>query len=301
MKMKGYRAALAMIVTALVFVSTAARAGYYYEAVTTTDAQGKRRDDRMTVFVWVEGDATKIQMEQGNGDGLFGPGSYIVTKDAGELMYLVNTKDKTWAEFNLGQMMDTLGQAMEGMGGLFKIEFTNLSSEQLLEEPGGSILGRSTKHLRFRTGYTMKMAVMGIKRMQIVEMIQDMWLADGFDTRAFSVWLRPDKRLTGMFEGLDEIMETTFGQVDGVPLKTVVTTKTTDKKGRVTTSVSTTEVTTLREESVPPSTFEFPADYTETQVVPDLSQIEGQQSGDAKKKDSGRRPRLKDLFKRKGN
>ncbi len=280
------------------FATSAASAGHYYEAVTATDDE-RGGDGQMTVSVWVEGDSTKIEFAEGKETGFFGPGTYMVTRDAGELMYLVNTEDETYSEFDLGQIMNMAGQVMEGMGSMFKIEFTDVHSEKISESPGESILGYSTKHLRFQSGYTMRMAVMGMKQEQRIEMDQEMWTTSGFDTRAFSVWLRPDKRMGGMIEGLDEMMETEFSKVDGVPLKSVMHMTTTDKKGRTTASTSTTEVTVLREESVADSTFEIPAGYQQVELMPDLAELEGMQGEDGEEEEEGRRPRLRDLMKRR--
>ncbi len=281
-------------------LASTANAGYYYEAVTTTDSEDDRGDSQMTVAVWAEGDAAKIEFSQGDETGFFGPGTYMLTKDGGELMYLVNTEDKTYAEFNLGEMMNFASQAMQGMGNMFRMEFTDVYSEKLGEGPGMPILGYSTKHLRFRSGYTMRMAVMGMKQEQKVDMEQEMWTNDSIATPAFDVWMRPDKRMTGMFEGLDEMMEAEFSKVEGVPLKSVTHMTMTNKKGRATRSTSTTEVTDLRQENIPDSTFEIPADYTETQLMPDMSEMEGMQGDEAEGDEEGRRrPRLRDLMKRR--
>lgn len=284
----------------LVAGATAAHAGYYYEAVTTTVSDEGGMNGATTVSVWVDGDSTKIQFASGQQVGVFGPGTYLVTRDAGENLYLVNPEEKTYSNFNLGQMLGTVSQLMEGMGSLLKVEFADVHSKKVSEGPGGTIQGYSTTRMTFRSGYTMRMAVMGMKQENVVEMDQEVWVTDAFDPRAFTVWLRPDKRMSGMFEGLDKMMEAEFSKIEGVPLKGVVKTMTTDKKGRVTTSTSTTEVIALREESVSASIFEIPADYTETQVMPDMSQIE-QEAEEADEQEEGRRPKLRDLLKRRKN
>jgi hypothetical protein len=290
-----------LVAVALVSGATAAHAGYYYEAVTTTVSEDAGMNGATTVSVWVDGDSTKIQFASGQQVGVFGPGTYLVTRDAGENLYLVNPEEKTYSNFNLGQMLGTVSQVMEGMGNLLKVEFADVHSKKVSEGPGGTILGYGTTHVTFQSGYTMRMAVMGMKQENTVEMDQEVWVTDAFDPRAFTVWLRPDKRMSGMFEGLDEMMEAEFSKIDGVPLKGVVKTTTTDKKGRVTTSTSTTEVIALREDSVPASTFEIPAGYTETQVMPDMSQIEQEADEADDEQDEGRRPKLRDLLKRRKN
>ena len=290
------KSTVALILLAVIAAS-AASAGNYYEAVTTTEDQ-RAGDSEMTVSVWVDGESTKIQFAEGEEVGFFGPGTYMVTTDAGESLYLVNDEEQTYSTFNLGQMMNSMGQ----MGDMFKIEFTDFYSEKISEGSGEDILGYSTRHLRFRSGYTMNMSIMGMKQEQKVDMDQEVWITDAFDPMAFIVWLRPDKRMGGMFEGLDEMMEQQFNAVDGVPLRSVMHMTNTGKKGKTTTSVTTTEVTALREESVDPAIFQIPAGYQEVQLMPDMGQLEGMQGAeeeDEEQEEKGKRPRLRDLMKRR--
>lgn len=240
-------------------------AGYYYEATTVTESDDRRGAERTNVKVWVEGDATRVDFAEGDATGNFKPGTWLVSRDAGATMLLVNDQEKTWSEFNLGQMADALGQ----MGGMVKFEFTDLYSQKISEAPGETLLGHDTSLVVFKSGYTMNMAVMGMKQTQKVEMAQAMWTTDAFDARAFAVWLRPDKRMGGSIPGLSEMMEVQFETMQGVPLKSVVKTRSTDQKGRVTNSVATTTVTSLREEAVPASRFEIPADYRQENIMPD--------------------------------
>ncbi len=58
---------------------------------------------------------------------------------------------------------------------------------------------------------------------------------------------------------------------------------------------STTEVTTLREETIAETTFELPAGYTETQIVPELPQGEAEQQADEEPKE---KKGLRGLFKK---
>ncbi len=302
-----------LFAAALILAPVALSAGWYYEAVTTTESDQPGGSGTMTVRAWVDGDATKIEFVDGDESGFMAAGNYIVTNDAGETTYLVNPSEQTYAPFNLGELMNTAGAMMEGMGDMFKIEFTDIATEKISEGPGGSILGYSTKHLQYRTNYTMNMAIMGMKSQQQVDIAQDMWVADAFDPRAFAVWLRPDKRMAGMFEGMDELLEAEFSKIDGIPLKAVMVQNTTSTGGGFpgagggggnSTMTMTTEVSALREESVSADIFTIPAGYTETELIPEMGDLEqmmqGQQQGQAEQpqeEQKRKRPRLKDLLK----
>lgn len=281
----------------------ASASGYYYEFVGGEQAQQQKKKkaqgSEMHVKGWVDGDNTRVEFYSGEKNSLFADGNYLVTTDGGETVYLVNPKDKTYGEFDMEQMMAMMGQAMammEQMGGMFKMEFENVRNEKVLEEPGGSLLGRSTTHYRFNSGYTMSIKMMGMKQQTTVDSVQDIWATSDFDARGFGVWLRPDRNMKTGNEEFDKLINTELGKLEGFPLKTVVVSTTTNKKGKSTQQTYTNEVTVLREESIPGSTFEWPSDYTETEIIPDMEAMQANQEGGGKKKKGG----LSGMFKPDG-
>ena len=283
---------------ALVFPSLAT-AGHYYEAVTTSDTgQKKKRQDVMQVRAWVEGSGAKVEFLTGEKNGFFAAGSYLVTTNGGETVYLVNPKEETYGSFDMEAMMATMGQVMNMMsqtGGMMKMEFADVSSEMLSEEAGGSVLGHDTTHYRWKTGYTMRMKMMGFKQETRTDMIQDIWSTDSLDAKGFGVWLRPDRSMRTGNEELDKLISSQATTVRGFPLKTVNVSTMTSKKGKSTQMTSTTEVTILRKESVPGSTFTWPDTYTEVEIIPEMPQGTDQQGEDAE--EDGKKKGLKGLFK----
>lgn len=286
------------LMSALLFPALAT-AGHYYEAVTTSDTgQKKKQQEVMQVRAWVDGEAAKVEFVTGEKEGPFSSGSYLVTKDGGETVYLVNPKDETYGSFDMEAMMAAAGQAMNAlsqMGGMVKMEFTDVSSEMLSEEAGGTVLGHDTTHYRWKSGYTMRMKMMGMKQENRVETIQDVWSTDELDARGFGVWMRPDRTLKTGNEEFDKLISSQVATVKGFPLKTVNISTTTGKKGKTMQTTSTTEVTTLREESITGSTFGWPDHYTEVEILPEMPQGYGEQ-GEGQD-DGGKKKGLKGLFK----
>lgn len=274
-------------------LTTAAQAGYYYEATTISTSDDKRGSDTTQVRAWVEGTSTRIEFEEGNTMGFFEPESYIISRDAGDTMILVDTKEKTYTKLELGSTMSAASKALEGLGGMFKVEFTDFHVGPIDESAGGEILGYDTRHLSYDSGYTMSMSMMGRDMSQVVRMDSEIWVTDGIDASAFSAWMRPDKMLKGMFEGLDELMAQQMSQFTGTPLKMVIDTVSTDTKGRETSSNMVTEVTTLREEQVAAALFEVPEGFTEQTLMTDANQ------GEADSKEDSPMKTLKGLFGRR--
>lgn len=244
-------------------IAASAFAGTYYEAKTTTQG-GKGADaQRATVKAWVDGDAAKIEFVQ-SGNPLLQEGGYLVTRDGGETVYFVNPKDKTYAAFDMRGMMQFAGGAMK----MVNMKISNPTVEKLEEKPGPPIVGLPTTYVKYRTTYTMSMSIMGFKSENKTDQVQEVWATPELAARAFGVWLRKEPPSLGD-EEFDKLMRMEMGKVKGVPLKMITTTTTTDtKKGRTETTTTTMEVTTLQVVPVPASTFEIPASYTETQLLP---------------------------------
>lgn len=242
---------------------------FYYEAVTHAEGEGLgRRGHTSTVYAWVDDEKAKIEYQDKDQTGLFEAGSYLLTTNGGETLYIVNPKEKTYSEIDIASMFATLGTMMDAMGGFMKMEFTDFSNEKLLEEPGDNILGYPTVHHQYRTGYTMNMSIMGIKRENRTETENDFWCSNELNAEGLRVWLRPDKFRTGN-QDFDQLIGQDFANMDCLPLRSRTITKMTNKNKEMVTT-STTEVTVLRRETVPATVFAIPSDYALQSFIPNI-------------------------------
>ncbi|MDX1645018.1 MAG: hypothetical protein R3244_11735 [Thermoanaerobaculia bacterium] len=298
MKTKGNRIGRVLLIAVAAFaVASASWAGYYYEAVSVTKNQKGRTMDEMVVKSWVDGPKARVEFDSKQKEGPFGSGSYWVTTDGGETIYWVNPKDRTYSRFDLEEMMAAVGQMMqmfEQMGGMMKMEFTDVSHEKVSEGPGGSILGYPTTRYEFESGYTMEIKVMGFGQKTRVDMESTVWSTDALDASGFGVWLRPDRTLKTGFDDLDEMIDSHAQAMKGFPLKSEVVSRMTNKKGKTQTTMSTTEVKTMREQSVADQSFTVPAGYQEVEMIPNMPQQAQGQQGEQEKKGG-----LSGLFGRK--
>jgi hypothetical protein len=190
-------------------------------------------------------------------------------------VHLVNPEDETYMAWDMAAMMGAAGQVMQGMGGMFKISFRDHQVEKVSSEAGPEMLGHQTTHTRYRTSYVLDMKVMGMSQQTATETVQDTWWTTEITDPGFAVWLRGDPPRTGIAD-LDAVIAAEVEKVEGFPLKSVAVTVAKDKKGRETRTTSTTEVTSLHEETIPAATFEIPAGYERIEM-PDLGTMFGQQ------------------------
>lgn len=250
-------------VAALALCGQALLAGTYFESTQTTEAEGKRGDQKVVVAGWVDGPGARVEFRESTSP-MVSEGTYIVTRDGGETAYLVNPEEKTYMEWDLAALVGSLGNMMQGMGGMVDMEFRDQRVEKVGEEPGPEIVGHPTTHHTYESSYTLVIRVMGMGREMRTETVQEIWSTPELSAPGFGLWLQEAPE-TGI-EGLDEYLEQEMSKAEGFPLRTKTITTTIGQKGRESVSTTITEVTTLREESIPASRFEIPSGFTETEM-----------------------------------
>ena len=261
---------LSLVSAAFLLAAVPCAAGIHYKSVTRTEAEGsKARSSDTQAEGWVSGEKAKILFVESNGNPLAQKGTYILTKNGGKTLYLVNPQDKTYAEWSLQGMLGAVGAVMNGMGPLLKVQFDNLKVDRVAEEDGGVVVGLPTRHYKFHTTYTMTIKVLGMGNTANVVSDQDVWATTKVSDVAMGVWLRAEPPRTGNAD-FDKLITAQAGKYQGFPLKVVTVSTSTPQKGnRATRSTITVEVTQLdANASVPASSFEIPAGYKETQIVP---------------------------------
>lgn len=254
-----------ILFAALTLAAMPGWAGIHYKAKTSTDGAGKDQAGNVSVEAWVSGGNARIEFQESS-NPMARKGTYLITKDGGKTLYLVNPEDKTYAEWDLQAMMGMVGGIMNGMGPLLKIQFTDPKVEKLLDEDGGSLLGVPTRHTRHRTSYSMTVKVFGMGNTSDVLQEQDIWSTTKLQEAAMGAWLRSDPPRTGNAE-FDKLLAKEAQMAGGIPLKMVTVSTTTPKKGEKTVTRQTMEVTQLdTNATVAASKFEIPSGYEETRM-----------------------------------
>lgn len=261
-------------------LASPAFAGIYYEAITNIEDNSGKKIDSQKVKSWVDGAKLKVLFDEGGNNPMTATGSYIVTTDGGKTLFLVNPKDKTYAQWDLDAMLQTAGAMLNSLKGVVSVEFSSPESQLLGKESGGTILGYPTTHYRYRTSFTMRTKILGMKQESTTETLQDVWTTTAITDPGMFVWLRKEPPRTGN-EEMDKFIRQEANKIEGVMLKNVSVSTTRNQKGKESTSKSTSVVTVLREESVPGNTFDIPSDYQRTEMMPTAGMPQEQGSGKA--------------------
>lgn len=258
---------LSVCLAALAALAAApAEAAIHYKAVTTVETEGQKPSSTR-VEAWVDGANAKVLFSEA-GVPTLEEGQYLLTSDGGDTLYLVDPKEKTYAEWDLDALFAAFGAIMESVQPLVNLKIDNVEVVRLGEEAGPTMHGLPTTHVTHRTEYDMTIKVFGMSRANHVETVQETWSTTELDDVGLGVWLR-NVPTTG-FGDLDQLVAAEMATVRGFPLKTVSVSTTTGQKGKnESTSKTTMEVTELdRSASVPASAFELPAGYTKTEMAP---------------------------------
>lgn len=288
------------ILGSIILVLTAAlpaRAGIYFEQQVTSEGQGDGME--MNIKGWAESGKAKIVYEESN-NGIMQEGDYLLTTDGGKTVYLIRPKDQTYSKWDMAEVFGMLGRMSESTGGMLNIDVKDPHSKMISTQDGGSVLGYSTTHYKWESGYTMDMKVAFMNMSNQMDTITDAWVTkDIYDPGLFT-WLRAMTPTTGD-EEFDQVLRQNAQVIgDGLVLKMDQTTTTTNKKGKQRTSTTHFRVTKMEQQNVDDSMFVMPTGYTETSLFPETGTAQGNEQTDNSKEESeGPMKSLKGLFGKK--
>jgi len=262
------------VVATVLALAAPSFAGVIYSAKTTGEGAKGAEMQSATVRAWVSEGNAKVLFEASE-NPMTESGSYLITRDGGQTIYLVNPEDKTFAKWDLEAMMQLASGAMK----MVNLKITDPKVEKLGEMLGEPILGVPTTHYKFRTSYGMQMKFFGMSQSNTIVQDEEIWSAPSLLDAGFGIWLRKSPPKTGD-DQFDALMRSEMQKMNGFPLKRITVTTTTDKKGKQETTRTSMEVTDMKMQPIPDSTFEIPVDYTETELLPTGEGEEGQEGSD---------------------
>ncbi len=247
--------------TLLLTASLPAAAGVILDGTITT--QQARRSEVARVRLSVQADKARLDFLEGGDKPSTPVGGYLFTTDAGGTITMVDNEAKHYAAVDLNRLGAMAGQVVQASGGLVDLEVTDQSVELLVDERGPDMHGYPTQHRRFKTSYTMHVSILGIKRHSTVVNEEEVWVTTALTDGGFDMWRKRGQLQTGI-ESLDRLIKAEAAKTEGTPLKRIVTSTTTDAKGKSEATTTTTEVTSITKSSLPDTLFTIPAGYTDT-------------------------------------
>ena len=224
------------------------------------------------------GDDAKIEMLEasssaGGQEAFGGKGTYFIVRNGGQEMLLVNPKEKSYMQWDMAKMFAGMGQVMNAVGGMVKMQMSDIRIDAQDMGSGPSIQGYATRHVRMVQNYTMSASILGRTSKTRSESTTDYYfastlrVANPFITNSqamammsqFDVFNNPDYK-NQMAAANAKLPKT------GVPVRTVTTVVSTDEKGKAETSTSIMEMINFKAGNIPASEFAIPSGYSKIEM-----------------------------------
>jgi hypothetical protein len=274
-----------LLVSLVVAFSIASQtfAGMTITSVMKSESAGKGGDKPASMRLKVEDANARMEWIEGR-DSSAPTKGYLVTRDAGKTLYMVNPDDKTYMKWDVAAMAQMAA-------GLVNMKVKDYKVEKVLDEDGPTILGYPTRHYKFVTSYSMEMAMFGMKKTTTGKNEQELWTTTKINPSALAVFEKMAVRPTAGFGDLQKVIEAEKTKsVKGFPLKTVTTMDSgTPERPKITKSIM--EITELKEGRIAVSEFEMPKDYKEVTMGGDAAEAN---AGGEEGKEGNRSPKSDD-------
>jgi hypothetical protein len=233
-------------------------AGITYTAETRTILGAKNSNGDFRVQGWVSGTRARMEFLESQLPELES-GTYLVSSDGGQNVYLVHPKSKTFELWDVNAVVSNMADMMRSLRGEMRVRFEEPKVEKLLEEEGPKIEGMPTRHYRFRTSYKATIDMYDTETVSTVTE-EDIWTTAAITEPGVKVFL--DRRMSSGDEQLDRILDKEMSKVIGFPLRRLTSTRQETKK-QVTETRSEMNVLNVKNVDVNDSMFEVPPGFTE--------------------------------------
>jgi len=245
---------------------------YEFQMKTQSTRTGNKEQVTMRGRGTYAGDHAKIEILEASsaagGSEMFGgKGTYFIMKGGAGEMYLVDPGKKQYMKWDIANMFAGMSKMMNAAGGMVKMQMTDIKIDAHDLGPGETIQGYPTHHARMTQNYTMTVSVFGRSSKTTTATTTDYYFASSL--KIANPFVSNGQRMamasTDIFNNPDYKTQMAAAQAripkEGVPLKTVTTTVSTDGKGKQETTISTMEMLNFKASKIPSSAFEIPSDY----------------------------------------
>jgi hypothetical protein len=231
-------------------------AGAEWTMKTTVISKKKRNNSTSIMKIFTDGSNVKQIFEEIEGKrrkGFEGDEYYWLYKTGEDMIYIVNTKDKSYFPMSI----DSILQMSQMVSKIVKFEIKdyNINKEVLSPEV---VNGFKCNHIKLHITYKMKMKIAFIKKTFNVEEVKEIWATKDF--KYFNDYNNPfiKKNFKTGFEELDKAIKEQIGMYKeiGFPIKTITISIQNKKETK-----TVTEVSNVQQKTFPKSFFEIPKDY----------------------------------------
>ena len=253
--------------------------GMSYEFVmkSTSKATGNKETVTMRGRGTFAGDDAKLEIleasaQSGGQEAFGGKGTYFIVRKGGAEMFLVNPSEKAYMKWDMVAMLAGMSKIMNAVGGLVKMEISDVKIEAKELGAGPTVQGYPTKHIQMIQNYTVSARVFGRTSKTRSETTTDYYFAPlrianpfAANSEQMAMMAQFDMFNTPEFKNQMAAAQAKMPKT-GAPIRTETKMVSTDEKGKQETSTSIMEMTNFKAGNIPASAFAIPSDYTMTEM-----------------------------------
>ncbi len=199
--------------------------------------------------------------------GMMSTGTYMITNGGKQTVTSVDPAKHQYTVIDLAELGKTASDMQSALGGVAKMEVSDVKVGLEDLGPGESLDGYSTYKYRLTQSFTMNMTVMGHTISTPSLSSTDIWVAPELDGLMDPSARPPQALSTGpMAELMKQAVAAYSKMRKGLMLKRVSTTEG-GSGARKHTTVITTTITNVKKVAISPSVFEVPAGYTKVDMM----------------------------------
>ncbi len=238
----------------------------FVSRIVSTDQNGSAREQIvLRGSAAILGDKVRIDVDDA-GPGSSMNGAYMLALSGGQRLVWVHPGKRQYYEVASAAMLDKMNDLVNGSNGLIKAEASNVKIDVEKVGAGPIMQGQETVHYRVTQKMDMKTKVLHKSSSTNQESTIDYYYApelgnfvnpflssgqDGAESMSF-LGAEYMRQVQAAYAKIYQV---------GAPLKTVISSRSIDEYGNVTTSTATTEVSNLKKGNVSESMFAIPSNY----------------------------------------
>ncbi len=221
--------------------------------------------------------SSRMDMDQSMmAGGMMGKGTYVIVKSGSRTEWMVDPDKRQYIEINIDSMAKFAADAQKSLGGMVKMETSDVTADVQPLGPGETIQGYATMKYRLTYGSTSTVSMLGRTKRTTNMTTSDMWVAPQL-AGLFNPAAGAASHAAGNSASAQKLAAAYAKIGKGVPIKTVSQTQTTGD--RASSMTSTMELLNIKRGRVDPSVFEIPEGYTKVDLMAGLSGAMGALGG----------------------
>lgn len=246
------------------------RNGWEYAFRIRTEGGDQKGEAPLTGTAEVMGDEVRVTFDSKKGvkRDRSRRGEYLIVSDHGRQIAMIRPHEKEFNVVTVDSLARGVSAGLNAVSRFVDVRLGGLEVGASQLGAGDSIAGYATQRYRMTQAYRIDMKILGARPTLRGKLTTDFWVSPALDVPGNPFFdffaLLPNALALQSPDYVRRSLAERTKMFETLPLKTIATLEMTDLEGKVTTSVSTIEVTSVKRATLDPRRFEIPSSYKAT-------------------------------------